>query len=241
MIESVVIMLLSDLLVFFLIGVIILARLRDVKGSLNLAKICIAMTSFSAAAAFLMSVVLQIVYNSSDPQSGQLVAELFVPTNFFAMLVLAFLASFAVFATYGNGKRKLLVLLIFMVALVPTAYLAFTWSQTVVSQAPSGYPESYQLQLPPLTFYLFALCGIPLGLVPLVAFSKSLIMAQKRGDRTLSRRALIMLLSLLLNEVAYALFGFSTGLVELITIILWIPIAFFLLFAVIKITSPLEP
>lgn len=239
--ETGTIMLLTNSLVFLLIGFTIMTRLREAKGSLRLAKISIAMTTFSAAAAFLMSIVEELVYDPLNAQSSQLVGQLFIPTNFFAMLVLAFLASFAVFATYNGGKRKLAVLLIFLVALVPTAYLSLTCNQIIVGQAPPDYPVSYVLTLPPLTLILFALCGIPLGVIPLAAFGRSFITARRRGDKVLGRRAAMMLSSYVLNATEYLVYAFSAGISTFVVLATWIPIALFLLFAVLRITSPVEP
>jgi hypothetical protein len=65
-------------------------------------------------------------------------------------------------------------------------------------------------------------------------------MARRRGDKVLSIRAAIMLLALAMNEAVYLLYTFGTGLVETGALVAWTPIAVFLLFAVIKITSPIQ-
>jgi hypothetical protein len=156
------------------------------------------------------------------------------------MSVLAFLVSFTLFATYRGGSRGLIVLMVFIIALIPTAYLALTYDQTIVVPSPPDYPESYLLTLPPLTNILFALCGIPLGVIPLLAFGRSFIRARRREDKVLSQRSGMMLSSIMLNEVAYLLFVFYVGLIKVVTIVVWIPIELFLLYAVLKITSPVE-
>jgi hypothetical protein len=157
------------------------------------------------------------------------------------MLVLAFLDLFAIFATYSGRWRRLIASFIFVVALIPTAYLASAWDQANVQQAPTDHPESYLLTVPQYTHILFVLCGTPLAVIPLLALGRSFIIARRIGDKVLGHRAAMMFSSVLLNEVAYAFFVFFIGLVELVTIILWIPIAFFLLYSVLRITSPLEP
>lgn len=127
-------LMLANSIVFFVVGLTITVRLKRAKGSLHLAKVSIVMAAFSAAAAFLIEVILQFVYDPSNPQSWLLVRQLFVLDNLSAMLVVASLASFAVFATYSGGKRKLITLLIFVVALIPTAYLTLNYDLTVVTR-----------------------------------------------------------------------------------------------------------
>jgi hypothetical protein len=225
-----------NLLAFLLVGLVILARLREVKGSLRLAKISFAMAAFSAAAGFLVTIVQQLIYDPSGSQN-LLIAQLFVPANMFAMLVLAFLASFAIFATYSGGKRKLIVLLLFVVALIPTAYLALTYDQLAVNPPTPDMPESYQLELTLAVMILFALCGAPLGVIPLAAFGRSFIAARKRGDRVLSRRAAMMFSAIVLNMIAYIMYVFPLGVLRFVALAAWVPIQLLLLYAVLRITS----
>jgi hypothetical protein len=156
-------------------------------------------------------------------------------------VVLAFLASFTIFATYRGKGRRLLILIIFITALIPTAYLTFTYNQIIVRTAPPEYAESYLLTLPPLTDILYASCGIPLALIPVLAFGNSLIQARRRRDKILTYRATMMFTALILNEIAYLLFVFFTGIILFATLLSWIPIELFLLFAVFRITSPPQP
>jgi hypothetical protein len=228
---------------FLAVGLVTLVRLKEAKGSLRLAKASIVMTGFCAASAFLTGTVSQLIFEPLplENPSWLLVRQLYVPMDLFAMLVLAFVDSFAIFATYSGKMRKLMVALVFIVALIPTAYLLSAYNQAVLSAAPPDHPESYLLTVPQYTHILFALCGTPLAIIPLAAFGRSFIIARRIGDRVLGHRAAMMFSSVLLNEAAYAFFAFFTGFVELVSIMLWIPVAFFLLYSVLSITSPLEP
>jgi hypothetical protein len=229
----------ANLIAFLIIGFVFLIRLREAKGSLRLAKICIAMTCFSAVGAFLLNIVTQLIYNPSDPEN-LLIKQVFVPENLFAMLVMAFLASFAVFATYSGGKRKLITLSIFIVALIPTAYLMLKYSQATVTNPLPDEPESYHLVLPELAMALFALCGIPLGIIPVVAFSRSLVLARKRGDKVLSHGAAMMLSAVVFSLIGYILYVFPLGILRLVSLIVLIPSELFLLFVVLKTTRQVK-
>lgn len=225
--------------VFLVIGHIFMIRLGEAKGSLRLAKRCITMAAFSAAAAFYINFTAQLVYEPADPQNF-LVTQMFVASNMLAMLVLAFLASFAVFATYSGRGRRLLILLIFVIALIPTAYLVMTYNQIIVTPALTDVPESYALATPPLMMILFALCGIPLGVIPVVAFSRTLIMARRKGDTALGHSVVMMFSALLLNEAVYLVFVFGIDISRLVALAVWIPVELFLLLAVLRITSPVR-
>jgi hypothetical protein len=80
-----------------------------------------------------------------------------------------------------------------------------------------------------------------LGIAPLFVFIRSFIMARERGDKVLSNRAATMLLAVALNEAAYLFFTFGAGLVETGALVAWIPAVMFLLYAVLKTTSPIQP
>jgi hypothetical protein len=228
---------LVDAFLFVLIGFILIARIKDAKGSLLLAKLSVVMTVFSAAATLALEAIRALIYQNGE--NGLLVVLLYVPQNMFAMLTLAFLASFSVYATSTFPRRKLVVALFFLVALIPTTYLTLTINDASVT--PTGDPEIFNFTQPPLTHTLYALCGIPLGIAPLLLFLRSFVMARMRGDKALSVRAAIMVLALVMNEAAYLFFTFGTGLVETGALVAWTPIAVFLLFAVIKVTSPIPP
>lgn len=232
------ILILVNGLVFLAIGFTIMFRQKEARGSLRLAKISVTLTAFSTTGSFLTEFVSALSY-ASNPQNELLVKQLYVLVDFFAMLVLAFLASFAVFATYGGPRRNLIAVLFFAMALVPPIYLTFTYGLAVVS--PSAEPEVFDLTPPPYTHVLYACLGIPLGLVPFVAFAKSYIAARKRGDKVLSQRAAMMLSAVALNEAMYLVYVFWSGIVELAALMVWIPVALFLLFAILRITSPVEP
>jgi hypothetical protein len=224
---------------FLLIGFVFQVRLKEAKGSLRFAKISIVMAAFCAAGGFLITSLSQFAYDPLDSQN-LLVKQLYVPANLFVMLVLAFLASFAVFATYVGRGRKLIVLLIFIASLTPTAYLALTYNGLSVAPVTFSVPESYELTLTPEVMILFALCGIPLGLMPLVAFVRSFIMARRRGDKVLARRAAMMLSAVTLSLVALTMFVFPFGILRYAAVIIWIPIELFLLYAVLRTTSPVK-
>jgi hypothetical protein len=231
---------LVNAIVFSAIGFVIMVRLREAKGSLLRAKISIAMSVFSAAAAFLLETISQLVYDPADLEN-LMVKKLFVPMNLFAMLVIAFLASFAIFATYSDRGRKLIVLLIFAVALTPTAYMAWTYDLLTVAEATPYIPESFRVNVPDPAMILFALCAVPVGLIPLVAFGRSYIMARRRGDKVLSRRGATMFSAVLLNMVAYLMFLLPIPILRLVSLIVFIPSELFLLFAVLRITSQVKP
>ncbi len=237
MVEFITMLFLINAFLFTLIGIVLIIRIRDVKGSLLLAKWTVVLTVFSAATTLAFEAIRALVYQNG--QNGLLVKLLYVPQDLFAMLTLAFLASFSVFATYASPRRNLVVALLFLIALIPPTYLALTINEAVVT--PTGEPESFNFIQPPLTHILYAICGIPLGLTPLLAFVRSFVMARRRGDKVLGTRAAIMLLAVAMNEAAYLLYTFGTGLVETGALVAWTPIAVFLLFAVIKITSPVQP
>jgi hypothetical protein len=231
------ILFLATSIVFLVIGLIVAVRLKEAKGSLRLAKISVIMLSVSAAGSFLIKTVAQFAYDPSPLSENLLVKELYVPIDLLAMLTFAFLASFAVFATYAGGRRNLIVSLIFLVALIPPAYLTLTYTEAVVGGPTPDTPESYQLAPPIGVTIAYALCGIPLGVLPLVAFGRSLIIARRRRDKVLSRRSTLMLSAIMLVEGAYLVFVFNSGLVELVSLVASIPAAIFLIFAVLNTTS----
>jgi cytochrome bd-type quinol oxidase subunit 2 len=222
---------------FLIIGLIIMVRLREAKGSLRLAKISIASAAFCAAVAFMVITLSQFVYDPSGSQD-LLVKQLYVPSNLFAMLVVAFMASFSVFATYSGGKRKMLILIFFLVALAPTAYLTLHYPDLSVSNPTPAMPESYTLSLTPVVIILFALCGLPLGMIPVVAFGRSVFVARKRKDRTLSRGATMMFLAVLLNFAVTVMFVFPFDILRFVALVAWIPIELFLVYALVKTTGP---
>jgi hypothetical protein len=178
---------------------------------------------------------------AADPNSGNgnlLLKQLYVFVDLFAMLVLSFLASFAVFATYAGSKRILIIVLVFLISLLPPSYLTLSYSQASVVVT-SAHPELFDFTSPPLTHIVYAICGIPLGLVPMVAFARSLILARRRKDKVLTNRSALMFSAVVLNEAVYLLYVFAP-VSDVLSIVAWIPAALFLLFAVLKITSPIK-
>jgi hypothetical protein len=232
------VVILLNALLFLAIGFILMLRQKEAKGSLRLAKLSVVLAAFSTAGSFLAEVASALSY-AQGPQNELLVKQLYVIEDLFAMLVLAFLASFAVFATYRGPRRNLIVLLFFAMALIPPIYLTFTYGLATVS--PTAEPEVFDITAPPYTYLLYACLGIPLGLVPVVAFARSYIAARKRQDKVLGQRAAMMFTAIILNEGVYLVYVFWSGIIELAALIVWIPVALFLLFAILKITAPLEP
>jgi hypothetical protein len=229
---------LVNALLFLVVGFILIFRQKEAKGSLRLAKFSVVLAAFSTAGSFLAEVTSALVY-APIPQNELLVKQLYVVIDLFAMLVLAFLASFAVFATYQGPRRNLIVLLFFAMALVPPTYLTLTYSSATV--LPGAEPEFFDFTAPPYTYILYACFGIPLGLVPIFAFARSYVAARRRKDNVSSQRAAMMFSAVALNETVYLVYAFWSGIVELAALIVWIPVALFLLFAILKITAPLEP
>jgi len=232
------VLILVNALVFLAIGFTIMLRQKEARGSLRLAKVSVILAAFSTAGSFLTEAASALSY-AAGPQNELLIKQLYVLEDLFAMLVLAFLASFAVFATYGGPSRNLITWLFFALALIPPIYLTFTYGLATIS--PSAEPEVFDFTAPAYTYLLYALVGIPLGLVPIVAFVKSFTTARRRGDKVLSRRVAMMLSAVTLNEAVYLVYVFWSGIVELAALMVWVPVASFLLFAVLKITSPVEP
>jgi hypothetical protein len=234
-------LLLVDTILFFIVGLVLYFRLKEAKGSLLRAKLSVVLTSFSASISFLISVIMALAADPYSTNENLLLKQLYVFEDLSAMLVLAFLASFAVFATYAGSKRKLIIILIFLVSLLPPSYLILSYSQAIV-KFPS-VPELFDFTSPQLTKIFYAVCGIPLGLIPVVAFFRSLITARRRKDKVLSSRSAIMFSAVVVNEGVYLfyVFGYVFGpQIDLLSILAWIPAALFLLFAVLKITSPIK-
>lgn len=223
--------------VFLAIGLVIVSRQKEARGMLRSAKICITLAAFSVSAAFLVEVISALSYEFVH--NDLLVKQLYVFNNLFAMLALAFLSSFSVLATYGGRRRNLIAAIFVVMALIPPVYLSFTYSQATVKTIPEQ-PEPV-FTAPPYADIFYAIFGGPLFIVPVALFTKSYIAARKRGDSVLGQRAAMMLSALLLNEVTYIVYVFGTGIVELAALITWIPIALFLLFAFLKITSIVKP
>jgi len=148
------------------------------------------------------------------------------------------LASFAIFATYAGSRRVLIVALVFLISLVPPVYLTFNYSLASVAVT-STHPELFDFTSPPLTHIVYAICGIPLGLLPIVAFARSLIIARRRKDKVLTNRSALMFSAVILNEAVYLFYVFAP-VSDLLSIIAWIPAALFLLLAVLRITSPVR-
>nr|MDO8100802.1 hypothetical protein [Candidatus Njordarchaeota archaeon] len=229
---------LVNALVFLAIGFTIMLRQKEARGSLRLAKVSVILAAFSTAGSFLTQAASALSY-SAGPQNELLVKQLYILEDLFAMLVLAFLASFAVFATYVGPKRNLIALFFFIMALIPPIYLTFTYGLATIS--PGAEPEVFDFTAPPYTYVFYACLGIPLGLIPIGAFAKSYITARRSGNKVLSQRAGMMLSAIALNEATYLVYVFWSGIVELAALMVWIPVALFLLFAILKITSPVEP
>ncbi|WXG47373.1 MAG: hypothetical protein WED05_12055 [Candidatus Atabeyarchaeum deiterrae] len=223
----------TNAILFIAVGLILIARVREAKGSLLPAKISVVLATFSAAGTFITEAVSALNY-----QNVLLVKQLYPIEDLFAMLVLAFLVSFALFATYSGFDRNVVVVLVFLLALIPPAYLTLSYNEAVVG----GIDEFGTLifSSPPLTHILYAICGIPLGVLPILVFARTFLMARKRGDKMLSNRSAIMLSAVAVNEVCYLIYVFGGGIFSLGALIAWIPAAFFLLYAVLKITSSIK-
>jgi magnesium-transporting ATPase (P-type) len=227
-------------LLFIALAIMLAARVRVRKGSLLYAKTAIVMAGVSAAATFIIHFIMALVYDPASTNGNLLVKQLYVLLDLFGMLILAFLGSFAIFSTYSGPQRKLIIALIFLLALLPTTYLTFSYVQATVAPISPPQPELYQFTPPPLTKYFYAVCGIPLGLTPILLFARSLRLSRERGDKLSANRAAIMFSAIALNEAEYFLYAFGGPSLEIPVLIAWIPIALFLLFAVLKITSPLN-
>jgi hypothetical protein len=241
MVELQTILIVADAVLFFIVGLVLFVRLREAKGSLFRARVCVVLASFSAGMSFVVSVLMAL---AADPSSTNLLLkQLYVFEDLFAMLILSLLASFAVFATYAGSRRNLIIVLFFLVSLIPPSYLTLNYNLASVTFPIAGHPELFSFTSPPLTKIIYALCGIPLGLVPIVAFARSVVIARRRKDKVLSSRSAIMFSAVVLNEGVYLfyVFGYLLGTIsDLLSIIAWIPAALFLLFAVLKITSPVK-
>jgi hypothetical protein len=232
-------LLLTIAVLFTVVAIVLFFRVKEAKGSLLRAKVSVIFTAFSAAAAFAIEVVMALAYDPSSLNQNLVVKQLYIFEDLFAMLVLAFLGTFAVFATYTGSKRKWIVLLIFIIALIPPSYLTFAYSQAIVTPVSPPQPELFDFTSPPLTKIFYAICGIPLGLVPIVVFARSLMMARKRKDRVLSSRSAVMFSAVAFNEAVYLIYVFAP-ITDVVSLIAWIPAALFLLLAVLRITSPVQ-
>jgi hypothetical protein len=227
-------------LLFVLVALILAARIKEARGSLLYAKASVVMAALSVSGAFLIQVVMAFVYDPSSSDENLLVKQLYVFEDMFAMLVLAFLASFAIYATYAGPWRKWIILLIFIIALTPTTYLAIDYPFAQVAP-PVDIVKQFDFTSPPLTKYFYAICGIPLGLAPILLFARSLTLSRRRGDKVSANRTAIMFSAVIANETEYLLYVFGGPSIEILVLIAWIPVALFLLYAVLKITSPLPP
>lgn len=224
-------LLMAIAIMFIIVALVMAARIKATRGSLRLAKASAILAALSTAGSFIFEVVSSLNY-----QDELLVKQLYVFVDLFAMLVLAFLASFAVIATYAGSRRNLLLVLFFAMALIPPLYLLTSFNEAQILGVIE--PEVLDFRAPPLTYPLYAIVGIPLGLIPIIVFIRSYMTARKRGDAVLSNRAALMLSAVFANEAAYMIYAFGTGIVELAALVAWIPAAFLLLYAVLKITSP---
>jgi hypothetical protein len=239
MVEFRTMLLFTDAFLFIIVGFVLFIRVKEAKGALLRAKASVIMAALSAAATFLVEVAMALAYDPFSLNQNLAVKQLYIFEDLFAMLVLAFLGSFAVFATYAGSKRKWIVLLIFIIALLPPSYLTIAHAQAIVSPVSPPQPELFDFTSPPLTKIFYAICGIPLGLAPLVVFARSLIMARKRKDKVLSSRSAVMFSAVAFNEAVYLIYVFAP-IIDVVALVAWIPAALFLLFAVLRITSPVQ-
>jgi hypothetical protein len=198
------------------------------------------MAAISVGAAFIVQVIMAFAYDPIPALDNLIVKQLYVFEDLFAMLVLSFLASFAVFSTYTGPRRKWIILLIFIVSLLPPTYLTLDYSSANVYWLTPPQAELFDFRSPPLTKYFYAICGIPLGLTPILVFARSLISARRRGDKVSTNRAAIMFSAVVANEAEYLLYVFGGSSLEIAVLVAWIPVALFLLFAVLRITSPVK-
>jgi hypothetical protein len=242
MVEIQTIFLVVDAVLFLAVSLVLFIRLKEAKGSLFRARVCVVLASFSAAMSFLVSVLMALAADPSSTNGNLLLKQLYVFEDLSAMLILSLLASFAVFATYSGSRRNLIIVLLFLVSLIPPSYLTLSYGQATVT-FPNPSPELFSFTSPPLTKFIYALCGIPLGLVPIVAFARSVIIARRRKDRVLSSRSEIMFSAVIVNEGVYLFYVFGyllSPLFDVLSIVAWVPAVLFLLFAVLKITSPIK-
>jgi hypothetical protein len=226
-------------LLFLVIGFALVARIGEAKGSLRYAKAMIVMAALSVSGAFLIQVVMAFMYNPSPFDENLILKQLYVFEDMFAMLVLAFLASFAIYATYTGPWRKWVIVLIFIIALTPTTYLALDYASATVGP-PLDILKQFDFVSPPLTKYFYAICGIPLGLAPVLIFARSLIAARRSGDKASTNRTAIIFSAVVANEAEYLLYVFGGMSLEIPVLVAWIPVAIFLLYAVLKITGPVR-
>jgi hypothetical protein len=239
MVEFRTMLLLTIAVLFIVVAIVLFIRVKEAKGSLLRAKVSVILAALSATATFIVEVAMALAYDPFSLNQNLVVKQLYIFEDLFAMLVLAFLGAFAVFATYIGSKRKWIVLLIFIIALIPPSYLTFAYSQAIVNPVSPPQPEIFDFTSPPLTKIFYAICGIPLGLAPLVIFARSLVMARKRKDKVLSSRSAIMFSAVVFNEAVYLIYVFAP-IIDVVALVAWIPAALFLLFAVLRITSPVQ-
>jgi hypothetical protein len=76
---------LVDFVVFLLVGFMAIVRLKGTEGSLRLARICFFMVAFCAAGGFLITGVLNLIYDPLNTETALLVKQWYVPSNLFAM------------------------------------------------------------------------------------------------------------------------------------------------------------
>ena len=234
-------LLLTIAILFMAVGLILAARIKEAKGSLRYAKTSIIMAALSVSGAFIVQVIMALVYDPTPLAENMILKQLYVFEDLFAMLVLTFLVSFAVFSTYTGPRRRWIILLIFIVSLIPPAYLTLDYSRAIIASLVPLQSELFVLTPPPLTDYFYAICGIPLGLAPILVFARSLISARRRGDKVSTNRTAIIFSAVIANEAEYLLYVFGGPLLEIPVLVAWIPVSIFLLYAVLKITSPLKP
>jgi hypothetical protein len=226
-------------LLFMVVGLTLAARIKGAQGSLRYAKASVVMAALSVSAAFIIQVIMAFVYDPSSLNQNLLVKQLYVFEDLFAMLVLAFLGSFAIYSTYAGPRRKWIIALIFLIALIPPIYLTLDYAQATVALA-TDVVRPFDFTSPPLTKYFYAICGIPLGVTPVLMFARSLVAAIRRKDRVSTNRTAIMFSAVIANEAEYLLYVFAPF-IEIAVVIAWIPAALLLLFAVLRITSPIPP
>jgi hypothetical protein len=226
-------LLLVNALVFIVISLVIVFRVREAKGSLKLAKMSIALATTFAAAAFIMEAITGLVY------SNELLAkQLYIIINLFTLLAVASLSSFAVFATYSGSRRNLIVKILYVMALVPPLYLVFTFDRLYVVFMGSGLYEVSMLN-PGLTLYI--IFGVPLGVFPLLVLARSFVIARRRRDKALSNRVALLLFAVTSNLLLLLIYFFGDVNWGMAALIAWIPAALLLLLSFLRTVRPIEP
>jgi hypothetical protein len=226
-------LLLINAIIFIFVSLIIIFKVKEARGSLRSAKASIVLATTFAAAAFIMEAITAL--NSSNEP---LAKQLYVFDNLFTMLAVASLSSFAVLATYVGSRRNLLAAIFYIMALSPPTYLVFTYDRLQFEFMGSGL---YQVYIPSPGLALYIIFGIPLGVLPFLVLVKSFITARRRGDKSLIRRAALVLTTVTFNLLLLIIYVFGDADWGMVALIAWMPAVLLLLFSFLKTARPIEP